>query len=166
MSRRDNLSQALKVVMVRAWASVSRTSRTQSLPVERKHCSAQLSEIPMANLSGGELARLPGLPNRHGPPWPDIIQQAYRIVAEAYNQSQRLLRLEDGDAIRLRLHSERLSIRIWGIAHQISREIQDDFWWQNCQAALRTLIAELEEAAQSVAAVWVAVVSGLLGTSF
>ena len=117
----------------------------------------------MANLPSGELAQLPCLPSRHGPPWPDIIQQAYGIVAEAYNQSRRLLRLEDGDAIRLRLHSERLSIRIWGIAHQISREIQDDFWWQHCEAALGALIAELEEAAQSVTAVWVAVLQLYLG---
>lgn len=113
-----------------------------------------LQTNPSISMSDNPLPRpayLPSLPDRaSGNPWSDLIHQAYGVITEAYNQSKQLLRLEDGDPIRLRLHSERLSIRIWSVLQQLAGEIQDDGWRQECEAALAALIDELDQAAQSV----------------
>ncbi len=96
-------------------------------------------------------AQFPDLPDwPAGYFWSAVVQQGHEVIAEAYNHSSQLLRLEDGDPIRLRLQSERLSVRMLPIMQQLTADVWDRVWGEDCYRALTALIAELDQAAISV----------------
>ncbi len=82
--------------------------------------------------------------------WPAEVHEGYHVLSDAYGRSRQLLRLEDGDPIRLRLHSERITQRVLPVAEHLTNRIQDQHWSQLCMATLQSLIDELDRAAASV----------------
>jgi hypothetical protein len=55
-------------------------------------------------------AQFPDLPApaaEHGP-WRQNVLKAYGIISEAFLRAKQLFRQEDGDALRLRIHSEKI----------------------------------------------------------
>ena len=110
--------------------------------------------------------RLPPLPpHLHASQWSPSVNQAYTIVADAYDRSNQLLRLEDGDPIRFRLHSERLTRRILPIVQELAVRVHDDRWVASCQAAFASLIDELDHATTAAEAVYVRCSSQILHLS-
>lgn len=92
------------------------------------------------------LAPLP--PPAWDSPRPAVIQDAYRILVEAYNGASQLLRYEDGDPIRLQVFSDRICSRILPIAQELGRELKDDVWLMSCLQDFSSLVEELDDATQ------------------
>ena len=99
---------------------------------------------------------LPPLPQPHpSQQWPTTVQKAFAVVSEAYDKANQLLRLEDGDPIRLRLHSERLTRRILPLLHDLTDKVQNNLWASECVKAVELTIQELNHAATSADNVYV-----------
>lgn len=107
-------------------------------------------------------AHIPPLPARHNSiPWPDGVQKAYGIISSAYDGSNQLLRLEDGDPIRLRAHSERITRRVLPVLRALTGELQDNRWSCVSMAAFDSLVSELNYAASTLDQVYVTIITSL-----
>ncbi|KAL1948877.1 hypothetical protein VTO73DRAFT_10683 [Trametes versicolor] len=91
---------------------------------------------------------LPARPNNAA--WPNAVTKAYDIISSAYDGSSQLLRLEDGDPIRLRQHSERLTHRVLPVLKALTVELQDKRWTFVSMAAFDSLVSELNYAATTL----------------
>ena len=93
-------------------------------------------------------AQFPSLPDPiSSDGWSSGVLQAHEILTKAYHDSHSLLRFEDGDPIRLQLHSERLKKRIVPILQALEEEVSNPSWIAECTHALASLICELDGAA-------------------
>ncbi len=99
-------------------------------------------------------AHFPPLPHHpeNQPSWSADVQQAYGQVSSAYNCASDLLRLEEYDPLRLRLHSERLFRRYAPLVQRMENEVGREWTLQSYESLLQ-LIAQLEAAAESSEAV-------------
>lgn len=79
--------------------------------------------------------------------WTANIVTAHGILSNTYEQATRLLRQEDGDALRLRIHSERIFRRMIPILQAMDPEVNDPEWVSDCAHALAGVMAQLETAA-------------------
>ena len=86
-------------------------------------------------------------PSANGLPTSPSAQRAYGILVDAYDRANQLLRLEDGDPIRLRLHSDRVCSRVLPIILALGQEIGDGEWLDQCLQNFSSLVGELNEAA-------------------
>lgn len=92
---------------------------------------------------------LPPLPvPPHSQNWAANINQAYTILSDAYDAASQLLRLEDGDPIRFRLHADRLVNRMAPILHELVPLTEDEEWATIVFAAFDSLVNELKAAAE------------------
>lgn len=99
---------------------------------------------------------IPPLPERHdGRLWSGDVMKGFQIVCSAYDGSSQLLRLEDGDPIRLRLHSERLTSRVLPVLRALADQLQDEAWCACAISAFTALVNELDYAASSTDRVYV-----------
>lgn len=87
--------------------------------------------------------------------WPTEVQKVFDIVSEAYEKANQLLRLEDGDPIRLRLHSDRLTCRIIPLFQDLAERVVYDPWATGCLEALESTVEELTHAATCADQVYV-----------
>jgi hypothetical protein len=90
----------------------------------------------------------PELPN---PPdgelhWSANVCSAHSILSETYDRATQLLRQEDGDALRLRIHSERIFHRMVPILEAMEPEVRNFDWTSECAHALAGVMAQLETA--------------------
>ncbi|PIL32403.1 transcription factor [Ganoderma sinense ZZ0214-1] len=98
---------------------------------------------------------------QHLPPLPELppnyvwhsrasASEAYSVLSRSYDRSSQLLRLEDGDPIRLRLHSEQITRRCIPIFEALCRELPPDAlpWIQICRGAFDSLVRELDKTAR------------------
>ena len=92
----------------------------------------------------------PDLPIHRYSAWAPEVLEAHDMISVAYYQAVQLLRLEDGDPIRLRLHSEQLFCRFLPILTVLEREGMDGGWVENAAQVLGNLIADLEESAVAI----------------
>ena len=91
---------------------------------------------------------LPPLPGQTASgEWPVSIARAYEVMEEAYDRASQLLRLEDGDPIRLRIHVERISLRIHPILEALGNTLKHPEWTAACEEAFKALVEELNLAA-------------------
>src|SRR6267154_4939845 len=60
--------------------------------------------------------------------WSANVIAAHHILSEAYHHAAALLRQEDGDALRLRIHSERIFCRMIPILEAMEPEIDNPSW--------------------------------------
>ena len=73
--------------------------------------------------------------------------RAHEILTKAYYDGASLLHFEDGDPIRLQLHSQRLRKRMVPILQALEEENMDPSWIEQGTHALASLICALDEAA-------------------
>lgn len=83
------------------------------------------------------------------------ICKAYKILFEGYRLADQLLRLEDGDPIRLRLHSESLLNRHLPILQELCIHVQSYDWTVQAATAFGILVHDLEYAMETADAVYV-----------
>lgn len=94
--------------------------------------------------------RFPSLPScpADQPGWSPNVQQAYLIIQEGYNKASQLLRLEEPDPLRLRIHSENIVHRLWPVLKEMEDEVGDEWTLANGEALLH-LAADLETSANA-----------------
>jgi hypothetical protein len=99
----------------------------------------------------------PGLPSRAASdsPWGHNICKAHTIISGTYSRATQLLRQEDGDALRLRIHSEKIFKRIIPLLKALEPEISNTSWITECTHALARVMVSLEEAAYAADGVYV-----------
>ena len=99
----------------------------------------------------------PELPNPPDdePHWSANVCSAHSILSETYDRATQLLRQEDGDALRLRIHSERIFHRMVPILEAMEPEVNDLDWTSECAHALAGVMAQLETAAFAADGVFV-----------
>ena len=108
-------------------------------------------------MPGPRSLTLPSLPQRlDGSHWPSSVYTAYDLLEEAYNRANQLLRLEDGDAIRLQCHSDHLCFRILPLLQELSKELEANAWSTQCIQDFGSLIDELDNASKTINAAYVA----------
>ncbi|KIJ63930.1 hypothetical protein HYDPIDRAFT_28831 [Hydnomerulius pinastri MD-312] len=98
----------------------------------------------------GRPLSFPDLPgSREGTHWGPNALQAHGIIRDAYYQASQLLRQEDGDPPRLRIHSDQLHHKIAPLLEVLGHEVQSITWTMTSAHALGKLIRELEDAASA-----------------
>ena len=99
-------------------------------------------------------ANFPELPpHPSGENWSDVVCEAHQILSKAYDDSSALLRLEDGDPLRLHLHATQILNRKIPILQALEQEVPDPAWIANCAEALGILVRELLDEAVKADAV-------------
>lgn len=81
--------------------------------------------------------------------------KAYGIISEAFLRATQLLRQEDGDALRLRILSEKIMQRTIPLLDALDSEVHDPNWTSDCTHALAGVMVALEAAAFAADGVWV-----------
>jgi len=79
--------------------------------------------------------------------WSANVISAHNIISEAYHHATRLLRQEDGDALRLRIHSKRIFRRIIPILEALEPEVDNPGWISKSAHVLAGVMAQLETCA-------------------
>ncbi|KII92778.1 hypothetical protein PLICRDRAFT_172830 [Plicaturopsis crispa FD-325 SS-3] len=96
----------------------------------------------------GYPAHFPALPmHPDGTDWNGNIYAAHNIVCETYNQAVQLLRQEDGDPLRLRIHSENIYHRMVPILQALEPEVFNREWIIEAANSLAAVMTRLERAA-------------------
>ncbi|KAJ6552955.1 hypothetical protein B0H19DRAFT_883934, partial [Mycena capillaripes] len=75
------------------------------------------------------------------------VLQAYGIITAAYNRASELLRQEEPDPLRLRLHSEQVIKKLVPILEALVPEVGDQTWLEDSAHALGQLAVQLERSA-------------------
>ncbi|EPQ51350.1 hypothetical protein GLOTRDRAFT_133220 [Gloeophyllum trabeum ATCC 11539] len=86
-------------------------------------------------------------PSVDGTVWSANVLRAHQILHDAYARASDLLRQEDGDPLRLRIHSERILKRMIPILEALDQEVADEHWSSGCAHALAKITVDLERAA-------------------
>ena len=89
---------------------------------------------------------LPGAENYNGQ-----IIEAHNRIAVSYNAASALLRQENNDYLRLRIHADRLSVRFIPMLKALENELQNDEWMIEAATALFALTDELRAALRRIA---------------
>jgi hypothetical protein len=71
---------------------------------------------------------------------------AHEILSNVYSSATQLLCQEDGDTLRLRIHSERIFTRMIPILEAMEPEISNSEWIAESANALAGVMAQLETA--------------------
>ena len=100
-----------------------------------------------------EVPELP--PHPAGEIWSAVVREAHQILSTAYHDSSALLRLEDGDPIRLHLHATQILKRKVPILEALEQEVSNPTWIASCAEALGILVRELLDEAANADAVYV-----------
>jgi hypothetical protein len=79
--------------------------------------------------------------------WSPDVLQAYGIITAAYNRASELLRQEEPDPLRLRLHSEQVINKLVPILEALVPEVGDQTWLEDSAHALGQLTVQLERSA-------------------
>jgi hypothetical protein len=79
--------------------------------------------------------------------WSHDILHAHKIIATAYDRASTLLRQEEGDPLRLRIHSEQVVDKLVPILEALVPEVGDQTWLETCANALGELAVKLERSA-------------------
>jgi hypothetical protein len=88
-------------------------------------------------------------------PWRQNVLKAYGIISEAFSRATQLLRQEDGDALRLRIHSEKIMQRMIPLLDALDSEVHDPNWTSVCTHVLAGVMVALEAAAFAADGMWV-----------
>lgn len=80
--------------------------------------------------------------------WSPSVRQAYNTIQEGYDRAVQLLRLEEPDPLRLRIHSDNLFRRLLPILQSMDEEVGKE-WTLTAGELLLQLVAELEESANA-----------------
>ncbi|KAF8491102.1 hypothetical protein JB92DRAFT_3222038 [Gautieria morchelliformis] len=96
----------------------------------------------------GLLAHFPDLPEAlDNIQWSHEVHAAHQILTDGYQSAHLLLRREDGDAMRLRHHSQRITSNLVHLLEALEQEGLPIDWIVCCAHALAGLKVELESAA-------------------
>lgn len=98
------------------------------------------------------LPPLPVLPSGHVWSSRASADEAFTALSQGYDRASQLLRLEDGDPIRLRLHAEQITQRCFPIFDALCRELPQpdgEPWMAVCRQAFHVLVRELNDAAEA-----------------
>jgi hypothetical protein len=79
--------------------------------------------------------------------WPTNVHKAYDIISDSFNRASQLLRQEDGDALRLRVHSEKIFRRTIPLLEALDPEVHNPHWTAECVHSLAGVVVALEKAA-------------------
>jgi hypothetical protein len=79
--------------------------------------------------------------------WSHDVLQAHDIIATAYERASTLLRQEEGDPLRLRIHSEQVVDKLVPVLEALVPEVGDQTWLKACANALGELTVQLERSA-------------------
>lgn len=88
---------------------------------------------------------LPDTPNQFN--WPPDVLRAHNIIASAYDRAATLLRQEEADPMRLRIHSEQISQNMLHILDALVPEVGDQTWLDASATALGQITVDLERSA-------------------
>ncbi|KAF7351930.1 Integrase catalytic domain-containing protein [Mycena venus] len=77
---------------------------------------------------------------------PDVLR-AHDILATAYDRAAILLRQEEADPMRLRIHSEQIGQRLLPILEALVPELGDEAWINSAATAFGQIFVELERSA-------------------
>jgi hypothetical protein len=96
----------------------------------------------------GLLAHFPDLPETlDNTQWSYEVHSAHQILRDGYHSAHLLLRREDGDAMRLRHHSQRITSNLVHLLEALEQEGLPMDWIVSCAHALAGLKVDLESAA-------------------
>ncbi|KAJ6491345.1 hypothetical protein C8R47DRAFT_1214733 [Mycena vitilis] len=79
--------------------------------------------------------------------WSPAVLEAHNIITTAYDRAATLLRQEEPDPLRLRIHSEQVLDKLVPILEHLVPEVGDYGWLEDCAAALGELTVGLERSA-------------------
>lgn len=100
-----------------------------------------------------ELPDLPETPDHFQ--WGVNVHQAHNIITTAYTRADTLLRQEEADPVRLRVHSDQIANRIIPILEALEPEVGDQAWITECAETLGCLMVDLVRAAATADKVYV-----------
>ena len=96
----------------------------------------------------GDFQAFPDLPARDY--WSPDVLLAHEILQRVYQQATQLLRQEECDPLRLRIHSDQICHRMVPLLEALHHEVGDNAWVTVCAHRLGRLTSELENAALAV----------------
>lgn len=79
--------------------------------------------------------------------WSPDVLRAHDIITTAYDRASALLRQDEGDPLRLRVHSEQVVNRLVPILEALVPEVGDQRWLEASANALGAITVELERSA-------------------
>jgi LmbE family N-acetylglucosaminyl deacetylase len=77
---------------------------------------------------------------------PDVLR-THDILATAYDRAVILLRREEADPMRLRIHSEQIGQKLLPILEALVPELGDEAWINSAATAFGQMLVELERSA-------------------
>ncbi|TFY69090.1 hypothetical protein EVJ58_g597 [Rhodofomes roseus] len=77
------------------------------------------------------------------------IEEAHKIIAAAYNDSLRVVALDDSDHLRLQHHIEHINNKILPLLEHVSQAVQLPEWTVECALKFAQLLSRLEKAANA-----------------
>jgi hypothetical protein len=80
-------------------------------------------------------------------PWGPNVHKAYTIISDMFSRATALLRQEDGDALRLRIHLERFLQWTIPLLEATEPEIQNPNWIAECAHGLAAVMVTLKTSA-------------------
>ena len=79
--------------------------------------------------------------------WSADVLQAHRIILSTYDRASTLLRQEEADPLRLRVHTDQILQNMVPILDALVPEVGDHIWIEKCAETLGALAVDLERAA-------------------
>lgn len=79
--------------------------------------------------------------------WSPDVLQVHNIIVAAYDRASTLLRQEEADPLRLRIHSEQVLDKLVPLLEALVPEVGDQTWLEACASALGEIVVELERSA-------------------
>jgi hypothetical protein len=79
--------------------------------------------------------------------WAPDVLQAHQIITVGYDRASALLRQEEGDPLRLRIHSEEILNKFVPILEALEPEVGDQPWLETCAHTLGALAVALQRGA-------------------
>jgi LmbE family N-acetylglucosaminyl deacetylase len=92
-----------------------------------------------------EFPALPDTPDDFN--WHPDVLRAHDILSSAYDRAATLLRQEEADPMRLRIHSEQIAQKMLIILEALVPEIGDHTWIETAATAFGQIAADLERSA-------------------
>jgi hypothetical protein len=93
-------------------------------------------------------AEFPPLPRRPEDfTWPLDVLKAHNIISVGYERAAAMLRQEEGDPLRLRIHAEDIIGKLVPILEALEPEVGDQEWVEACAHALGAITVTLHRAA-------------------
>jgi len=89
-------------------------------------------------------------PAVHKAPWGPNVCKAHTIISDTFSRAIQLLCQEDGDTLRLRIHSEKILQQIVPLLEALGPEVHNFTWIAECTHTLASVMVALEAAAFAV----------------